>query len=218
MLHSDMWPLVKSAQALQARGIYASKDRQVLLATALHAPATQFDTSEPMSKQQTPAVARIATHESAARCEAATLQESSTTACAPAQHRESNRATAQSDALPGIQTLWDLSDVSNMRTQSRATASVSHVSRRLAALAALIGVHACAHDGTPQVSVANMLVREPQLLHADMDSMAQRLLDLRLKLSGRLDVAKLLEQQPSLLMGSKGSEGCVSRAVAVRVG
>ena len=116
-------------------------------------------------------------------------------------------------ALPGVQTLWSMSEQCDASTASDAAAAVGHVTERIANLAAVVGAHAQPGASTTgrqhaEVSIAQMLVREPRLLHTNLDTIARRLLDLHLQLEGQRDIAQLIQQHPCLLVDDAGTARC----------
>lgn len=114
-------------------------------------------------------------------------------------------APQREQALPGVQTVWDLRRQAHSDAYGAALLRVQHVSRQVAQLAALLGASDAYDSGVPassHVSVASMIVREPRLASADIDSVAARLMLLRIKLQGHTDVLHILQSHPSLLLGS----------------
>lgn len=67
-------------------------------------------------------------------------------------------------------------------------------------LASILGVRDGDSKLAGHVDVAQMLLREPRLLTADVQQVTRRLFQLRVKMPGQLDIARLLMQQPSLLL------------------
>jgi hypothetical protein len=53
-----------------------------------------------------------------------------------------------------------------------------------------------------------MLLREPALLHADLQAATRCLLELRIKLPGSQDVSRILMQQPNLLLADFSTLKC----------
>ena len=163
-------PVRRGQRAVQARGVYTRADREALLNIALE-------------KTHCPALQEVSSGSSG-------------------RGVAGPPSTSEAAPLPGVQTLWELRAGPSSGGHAAACAAVVSVSQRLAEMAALMGAEAAqpAGESLQQISVADMLVREPLLLHVDYDTLARRLLHLRVTLSGRLDVAKLIEQQPSLLL------------------
>ncbi|KAL4439467.1 hypothetical protein ABPG77_008796 [Micractinium sp. CCAP 211/92] len=94
---------------------------------------------------------------------------------------------------------------------------VAAASRRILALQQLLG--------GGDVDVVWMLVREPRLLSADFRSIMQRLFDMKLAEGAEgIDVIRLVEQQPALLLaagpegGSESDESADARLAAWRHG
>lgn len=100
-------------------------------------------------------------------------------------------------ALPGVETVWSLQTPGS---EGAAVTDVVQVSRRLVELAAILGVRDGDSKSTGHLDVAQMLLREPRLLTADVQQITRRLFELRVKMPGQMDVARLLMQQPSLLL------------------
>ena len=97
----------------------------------------------------------------------------------------------ESDILPGLETLWELR--ADSPSASIAMQRVAMLSQRLMLLAQVLG----AGD---DIDIVFMIVREPKLLTADPNAITRRLFQLRIALAGRLDVSRLVERQPSLLL------------------
>lgn len=200
---------------LQARGVYERKDRHKLVDIALRHDSPTASARRRTFPQRPP---DASTQASRAPGGGDVLLDSSSSApmaihtthvAAPAH---SPRA-AQQSGLPGVQTLWDLGNQADVHVHTAATALVAHVSCRLAELAAIMGTalgSSSSSGSQRRISVASMLMRQPQLLHTDLSALTDRVLYLHINLSGRLDVAKLLEQQPSLLLQESGTARCAS--------
>jgi hypothetical protein len=95
--------------------------------------------------------------------------------------------TAAAAALPGLAATWG-------PLEGAAAGQVAALSRRIGALRALLG-------GKDDIDVVWMVVRRPELLTADLRDLARRLLGLRTSRAAEgLDVAKLAEAQPGLLL------------------
>ena len=126
-------------------------------------------------------------------------------AALPREQQHAQAAASQTSALPGVRTLWDLnSGRESGRTQ--ALLDIAVVSRRLVELASLLG----SSVSCGRVRIADMVLREPRLLTADLGGMMQRLLALRVKLSGHSDTIELIEQHPNLLLDDSDGARCVS--------
>ncbi|GBF98592.1 hypothetical protein Rsub_11317 [Raphidocelis subcapitata] len=106
-------------------------------------------------------------------------------ASAPAEATMGIDGEGGGGALPGVPTTWDIYS---------ASPEVMEVSRRLVALHAVLG-------GGDDIDTVWMVVREPRLLAADPSELMRRLMAMRLASVGSgLDVAKVAEAQPSLLL------------------
>lgn len=99
--------------------------------------------------------------------------------------------------LPGVETVWALQTPG---AESSAVTAIVQVSTRLVELASILGVRDGDSKLAGHLDVAQMLLREPRLLTADVQQVTRRLFQLRVKMPGQLDIARLLMQQPSLLL------------------
>lgn len=115
----------------------------------------------------------------------------------PAAGRAGNPRSSDPPVLPGVETVWALRTPG---AESAAVTAIMQVSRRLVELASILGVRDGDSKLAGHVDVAQMLLREPRLLTADVHQLTRRLFELRVKMPGQLDVARLLMQQPSLLL------------------
>eukprot|EP00892_Ulva_mutabilis_P000361 jgi/Ulvmu1/10325/UM061_0008.1 len=155
----------------QARGIYDPKERARLVEIAV----------DPQSVLHT--------------CSAATSLSNSTTK--PVDSSVGLHASNAPPALPGVETVWSLQTPGSERF---AVVAILQVSRRLVELASILGVRDGDSKSAGHLDVAQMLLREPRLLTADLQQMTRRLFELRVKMPGQLNIARLLMQQPSLLL------------------
>ncbi|WIA21190.1 hypothetical protein OEZ85_000439 [Tetradesmus obliquus] len=97
---------------------------------------------------------------------------------------------AEGAPLPGIPTTWAL---------NQSVPEIAGVSRRLLELHALLG-------GGADVDVVWMVTREPQLLAASRQQLLSRLMAMRLaSATAGVDVVKVVEAQPSLLLLDEGN-------------
>lgn len=163
------------SDAAQARGIYDPQERDRLVRIAI----------EPQRVLDVPSSATSAYQ----------ISEDPTTT--PASRITDQNVSDAPPVLPGVETVWGL------RTPGAETAAVSailQVSRRLVELASVLGVRDGESKSAGHLDVAQMLLREPRLLTADVQQITRRLFELRVKMPGQLDISRLLMQQPSLLL------------------
>jgi hypothetical protein len=165
---------------MQARGIHSGEDREFLVEFAIR--DSKCIRNEAATTFQEPCVAEASDDAQAD----------------PDRARSQSRTSTSSCRLPGLQTLWDLRTSEDTVPHSKARTAVIRVSRRLVELASLLG----AASGKSNISVADMVMREPRLLTADLDTMTQRLLHLHIKLAGHMDTVELLQHHPNLLLDS----------------
>ncbi|KAF8056785.1 1-acyl-sn-glycerol-3-phosphate acyltransferase [Scenedesmus sp. PABB004] len=104
--------------------------------------------------------------------------------------RDAAAPLAEGALLPGVPATWAVDS---------AVPEIAAVSRRLVSLHALLG-------GGADVDVIWMVTREPRLLAASRHDMMARLMAMRLasaRVPGGVDVVKLVEAQPALLLGGE---------------
>lgn len=100
-------------------------------------------------------------------------------------------AATAATSLPGVDTLWELRRGGG--SAAIAAHQITAVSQRLIDLMQVLG-------SNDDINVVFMLIREPKLLTTSLRDITKRLFDLRIALAGHMDVSKLLERQPSLLL------------------